>query len=68
MLQLETLFMLVDAVLYEYGPRFCLYEYGPKFCLFEYGPEKWAKSHFEACLRKSLNFSSKLESFSTLVI
>ena len=25
----ETLFMLVNAVLYEYGPRFCLYEYGP---------------------------------------
>ena len=28
MLKLETL--LVNAVLYEYGPRFCLYEYGPK--------------------------------------
>ena len=23
MLELETLFMLVNAVLYEYGPRFC---------------------------------------------
>ena len=25
MLKLETLFMLVNAVLYEYDPRFCLY-------------------------------------------
>ena len=29
LLELETLFMLLNAVLYEYGPRFCLYEYGP---------------------------------------
>ena len=29
LLELETLFMLLNAVLYKYGPRFCLYEYGP---------------------------------------
>ena len=29
MLQSETLFILVNATLYEHGPRFCFYEYGP---------------------------------------
>ena len=33
MLELETLFMLVNAVLYENGPKFCLYEYGPSMAL-----------------------------------
>ena len=28
MLELQTLFVLVNAVLYKYDPRFCLYEYG----------------------------------------
>ena len=37
----ETLFMLVNAVLYEYGPRFCLYEYGPS---------KWLKSNLKVFL------------------
>ena len=30
MLELETFFVLVNAVLYKHPPRFCLYEYGPK--------------------------------------
>ena len=29
MLELETLYVLVNAVLQEYGPRFCSSEYGP---------------------------------------
>ena len=29
MLELETLIMLGNAVLYEYGLKICLYEYGP---------------------------------------
>ena len=43
MMELETLFMLVNAVLYEHGHK------------------KWAKPHFKLFLKKSLNFSIKIE-------
>ena len=51
MLKLETLFMLVNAVLYEYGPRFCVYDY--TYCL-----QKWVelKPHLKVFLRKSFKF------------
>ena len=54
MLELKTLFMLVNAVSYEYSPKFCLYEYGP---------QKWAKPHLKGFLRKSLKLSTKAENF-----
>ena len=53
MLELETLFMLVNAALHEYGPR---------FRLFEYGPKKWAKPHLKVF------FKTKIENFLTLII
>ena len=55
--ELETLFVLMNAVLHEYGPRFCLYEYGP---------QKWAIPHSKEFLRKSLNFRPKVENFEHL--
>ena len=54
MLELETLFMLVNDNLYEYGLRFCLYEHGPP---------KWVKPHVKLFLRKSLNFKIKIAYF-----
>ena len=50
MVELEEFFMLVNAVLYEYGPRIRIYEYDPK---------KWAKPHLKVFLKKSLNFRLK---------
>ena len=38
MLEPETLLMLMNVVLYEYGPRLCLYKYDSK---------KWAKPHIK---------------------
>ena len=54
MLELETLFMLVNDDLYEYGLRFCLYEHGPP---------KWVKPHVKVFLRKSLSFKIKIAYF-----
>ena len=56
MLELETLFMLMNAVLYEYGPRFCVYEY----CMTL---ENGQKHHLLAFLRKPSNFRTKIENF-----
>ena len=44
-LEQETLFMLVNAVSYECGPK------------------KWAKPNLKVFLRKSLNFTTKIENF-----
>ena len=51
--ELETLFMLVNAVLYEYGPRFCFTS--------RVWHQKSAKPHLKVFLRKSLNFRTKIE-------
>ena len=48
--------MLMNAVLYEYGPRLCLYQYDNK---------KWAKSHLNVFLRKPSKFRTKVENFCT---
>ena len=58
MLELETFFVLVNAVLYKHPTRFCLYEYSPK---------KLAILRLKVFLRKSLNFRTKLENFWTLI-
>ena len=41
MLELETLFMLVKAVLFEYDPSSCLHKFGPP---------KWTKPHLKVFL------------------
>ena len=55
MLELETLFVLMNAVLYEYGPRFCLYKYGESMA------QKIGKAPFIVFLRKSLTLRTKIE-------
>ena len=52
MLKLETLFMLVNAVLYDYGPRF-----------FKKGQSLYQKKFCETLL----NFRIKTENFRTLI-
>ena len=62
MLKVETLFMLVNAVSYKYGPRFCLYEYGPSMAA------KMAKLHLKVFLRNFLIIRTKVENFGGLII
>ena len=50
--------MLMNAILYQYGPRLCLFEYDPSIA-----PEKWAKPYLKVVLRKPLNFRTKEENF-----
>ena len=62
MLELETMFMLLNAALYEYGLRFSLPEYGPSMSA------KIGKALFRSIFEKSWNFRTKAEKFWTLII
>ena len=46
MLELETLFVVVNVVLCEFGPRFCLCEYGTSMA------PKMTKASFKSILEK----------------
>ena len=57
MLELETMFILLNAALYEYRLRFSLSEYCPSMSA------KIGKALFRRIFEKSLNFRTKAENF-----